>query len=447
MVTRFVRIQLIVFVALTVVAALMISLVYVRVPSLLGVGHVSVTGQFPAAGGIYPNANVTSRGVTIGKVTDVQLVPGGVDVTMSIEENQAPSADARAEIRSVSAIGEQYVDLVGGSGTDVLADGTTIPRERTDVPVPIADVLNSADQLLASVPQDKLKLFVDQADAAFRDIGPDLGSLVDNTRALVQTADENYDPTVGLLNDFPRFADPQLASSDAIRSWTSELGVFTDQLRSSDGDLRSILTTVPKAATKAENLISSLSRSVPDFLDTTGIVAKLAEDYHMPIEQVLVVYPMIIATERQVAPPGQENDIRLNLGTNVNPPSCTYGWVPPGQPGGARDAYHTEDIDLPPDSFCKIPQDDPNVARGARNLPCFEPGSPPGRRAAKIEECAGDGFEPTVLGNSRLDLDSPLNNQPIFAEPLAGVGGSADRQPTTEAQTWDGLLLPTPAGP
>ncbi|MFR9806826.1 MCE family protein [Pseudonocardia sp. RS010] len=446
MITRFVRVQLVIFTVLTIVAALLIALVYVRVPSLLGLGHVSVTGQFPAAGGIYPNANVTARGVTVGKVTGVRLVPAGVEVDMSIDASQAPAADSRAEIRSVSAIGEQYVDLIGDDGP-AFADGDVIPLDRTNVPVPIADVLDTTDTLLTSVPNEQLSVLLDQADKAFRDIGPDLGRLVDDTAELTRTAQENYDQTVGLLNDFPRFAAPQLASSDAIRSWASDLGVFTDQLRASDGSLRSILTTVPGAATKADDLISSLGRSVPDFLDTTGILTHLAEAYHAPIEQVLVIYPMIMAAERSAAPPGQERDIRLNIQTNVNPPACNYGWVPPGKPGGARNAYDTADEDLPANSYCQIPQNDPTLARGARNLPCFEPGSPPGRRAALIQECVGDGFRPTTLGHPRIDLQTPVNDQPVFAEPLAGVGGTSDNQPITEEETWEGLLLPTPARP
>ena len=51
--TRFVRGQLIVFTIVSVVAALIVALAYLRLPSLLfGVGRYTVTVELPEAGGI-----------------------------------------------------------------------------------------------------------------------------------------------------------------------------------------------------------------------------------------------------------------------------------------------------------------------------------------------------------------------------------------------------------
>ncbi len=41
-------------------------------PTLMGVGQYTLKADLPASGGLYATANVTYRGITIGKVTDVE---------------------------------------------------------------------------------------------------------------------------------------------------------------------------------------------------------------------------------------------------------------------------------------------------------------------------------------------------------------------------------------
>ena len=70
MLTRFVRIQLIIFTIASVVGVAVMVFAYMQVPTLLGIGRITVKLELPAAGGLYRFSNVTYRGVQIGKVTD-----------------------------------------------------------------------------------------------------------------------------------------------------------------------------------------------------------------------------------------------------------------------------------------------------------------------------------------------------------------------------------------
>jgi phospholipid/cholesterol/gamma-HCH transport system substrate-binding protein len=445
-ITRYVKVQLAIFMVLTLLASLLIVFYYVRVPQVLGFGRIAVTATLPATGGLYPNANVTFRGATVGTVTDVDLDPEGVRIRMTLDEDRLPPSGSRAEVHSVSAIGEQYVDFVPQDpAAPPLADGDHIPKEMTTVPIPTADVLQNTDNLLTSVDQDNFTTVLNEFADAFRGIGPDLGRLVDNTRLLVEEADKNYEPTERLINDFEGFADPQLATSDSIRNWSRNLNSFTGQLRESDTDLRSVFTDGTRAAEQAEGLLGDLSRSTPTLLSTTEVLTRLAEAYNAPIEQILVVYPMFTAGSLVVAPEAEPGIFRFNLETNANQPNCVEGWIPAGQPGGPRNAMETGDLPLPENSYCKLPQDDPTLARSARNLPCFEPGSPPGRRAATIFQCRGEGYSPTAAGRLTLRPDTGLNGEPAF-EPLGAIGAVSTPAPPADQMTLGGLMsVPGPA--
>src|ERR1700678_3528135 len=112
MLTRFVRIQLLIFTIIGIVGVIAMALFYIQAPTLLGIGRMTVKLELPATGGLYQFSNVTYRGVQVGKVRHVSLTSTGAEATLSLSTSSKIPADRLiAQVRSVSAIGEQYVDL------------------------------------------------------------------------------------------------------------------------------------------------------------------------------------------------------------------------------------------------------------------------------------------------------------------------------------------------
>jgi len=61
MLSRFVRIQLALFTIASIVGVLVMVFAYMQVPTLLGIGKITVKVELPASGGLYKFANVTYR--------------------------------------------------------------------------------------------------------------------------------------------------------------------------------------------------------------------------------------------------------------------------------------------------------------------------------------------------------------------------------------------------
>ena len=112
MLTRFVRIQLIIFTIASIVGVLVMVFVYMQAPTLLGLGRITVKLELPASGGLYRFSNVTYRGVQVGKVTAMDVSRTQATATLSLATSPKIPADLQAEVRSVSAVGEQYVELM-----------------------------------------------------------------------------------------------------------------------------------------------------------------------------------------------------------------------------------------------------------------------------------------------------------------------------------------------
>lgn len=443
MITKRIRIQLAVFSTLTAIAVGLIAFHYVGVPALLGIGQVQAAAVFPEGAGIYPQANVTFRGVTVGKVTGVGLDPKGVRVSFRVASSAHVPADVTASIKSVSAIGEQYVDLVPlHDGGPRLADGDVIPLADTRVPVQTAVVLDDVDNLLRSVPLNNLDTVLNEADLAFKNLGPQLNQLTNNAMELVDTANANYSPTHVLLADGSKFLDGQQASSASMRNWSSDLARFSTTLRSGDRNLASMLQSLPGAADQANQTVDLLAKDLPPLMTPGKVLADLAADYRQSIEDVLSAYP-ITAMHNIAYSTVSPNLLRLGFKTVANyPGSCSQGWPRDYQPLGPRGPFDLSD-EAAAQAYCKIPQSDPRVVRGARNLPCFEPGSPPGRRAATIQQCRGAGYGNTGGSPAPLPIGvvpgANLTGQ--LGAYLTGASANSTTTRMTGEQTWQTLLL------
>ncbi|MCW2651038.1 MAG: Mammalian cell entry, partial [Mycobacterium sp.] len=95
-ISRVVRIQLVVFAILAVFVLATLGWYYLQVPSLVGIGQYKLYADLPASGGLYKSANVTYRGITIGKVTDVEPTETGARAVMSISDSYKIPVDSSA---------------------------------------------------------------------------------------------------------------------------------------------------------------------------------------------------------------------------------------------------------------------------------------------------------------------------------------------------------------
>jgi len=170
------KMQLLAFVIITLVGVSFVGARYARLDRLIYDSDYAVTAHFAESGGIFPDAEVTYRGVQVGKVSDMKLTRDGVDVVLAIrKDHDRIPADAVALVGNKSAVGEQYVEL--DPRTDkgpYLKQGSQIDAADTRIPVSTTELLTNLSAMVRSVPQDKLRTVVAELGAAFKGAGPSL---------------------------------------------------------------------------------------------------------------------------------------------------------------------------------------------------------------------------------------------------------------------------------
>lgn len=429
--SRFVTIQLAVFAVVTVVAVSVMSVVYLRIPTALGWDRTDVSLEMPDTGGLYENANVSYLGNVIGRVDAVTLTPGHVEAELHFDTSAEVPADVRAEIRSVSAIGEQYVEFIptGGSGGE-LADGSVISEDRVDMPQGIGPVLDQATALLASIDDAKMRRVVSEAFDAFNGSERDLQQFLDSAQLLLEEAKGNTDVTRKLIEDAEPVLDSQLRSSDSIRAWTRNLADVTDQLRENEPEITSLIQRGPDALARATAVLDDLQPTMPVLVANLMSIGEVGVVYNQSIEQILVLYPALVSGLVTTINNGKDdNAIKADFVLNINEtPPCTTGFLPASERRVANEYSVPEQIN---GLYCKVPQDSQMAVRGARNSPCMEQ---PGRRAASPEECAAGNYLPEGSNPPDTSEVGPPGDNPRSYRPASAEG---EPEITTSAAVYD----------
>jgi phospholipid/cholesterol/gamma-HCH transport system substrate-binding protein len=406
MLTRFVRIQLAIFAIIGIVGIISMFFFYIQLPTLLGIGRMTVTLELPATGGLYRFSNVTYRGVQVGKVTAVALTANGAKATLSLGTSPKIPANLQADVLSVSAVGEQYVDLRPRTDSaPYLRDGSVIAMHDTTIPQAVGPMLDQVNALIKSLPKNKIGQLLDESFQAFNGAGYDLGSLSDSTSRISADANSVVDRTRTLTEDTGPLLDSQAKTADSVRTWARSLAGISDVVATDDSRVRTLLQNGPGAADEASRLFEQIKPTLPVLLANLTTIGQIGVTYHPSLEQLLVLLPPSVAYRDTAAPFNHpdgwsKGDFSFTVD---DPPICTVGFLPQNM---WRSPSDTSDIDTPDGLYCKLPQDSPLSVRGARNYPCM---GHPGKRAPTVEICNSDKpFMPLairqhVLGPSPID--------------------------------------------
>ncbi len=369
MLTKRVRLQLIAFVLIAVVAVVYAAFRFTDLGKVFGADGYTVRLNLQESGGIFSNAEVTYRGYNVGRVGDIRLTRDGLQVDLNIDPD-APEipADLDAVVANRSAVGEQYVDLrPRAAGGPFLDADSVIAADRTTTPVSTDTVIRDLDSLASSVPVDSLRIVVDELNKAFAGTGDDLQVLLDSTYDFTQQATEHLPQTIALINDSGTVLDTQNAQASNITSFATDLNLLSEQLKNSDPDLRRLIAETPRVASAVSNLLREsgpgLGVLFANLLTTSDIIAARKDG----VEYALVSYPLFSAAGQGLlaSDPGQAHlGLVLNL---FNPLPCTAGYENTQRRNGTDTAEPS--APTPVETYCAEPPGSPINVRGSANAP------------------------------------------------------------------------------
>ena len=296
MITRRTRIQLIFFLIITLVGVSYVGARYARLDRVFIDDTYTVVAHFEESGGIFSAAEVTYRGVTVGQVDKLVLTDDGVDVHLSIDDEQDKiPADTVALVGNRSAVGEQYVELQPQvDDGPFLAEDSEIEQEDTRTPIRTEKLLTDISTTFGSIDKEALRTTVTELGDAFGGTGEDLQRIIDTGNSFIETANANFDVTTALIRDSNTVLKGQIASEGNLRTFANEFSKFSGTLRSSDADLRGVIDKGSVTAKDLRGFLEDNQVELGDLLNNLVTNGETTVAHLDGIEQVLVIYPYVV---------------------------------------------------------------------------------------------------------------------------------------------------------
>jgi phospholipid/cholesterol/gamma-HCH transport system substrate-binding protein len=383
------KIKLILFVVVTLLGISYVSAEYVGLAKYVtGDSACTVTAEFRDSGGIFSNAEVTYRGVTVGQVGSLHISKDGTKVDLKLANCGSPAipANSTATVADRSVVGEQYVDLVPAAGTKddqgpYLHPGDAVGSVATNkIPTATQTLLVDMDRLFRSIPLDDLRTTIDELGKSFAGRGDDLGRLIDATDAFISAASqsENITATIRLIDESDSVLQTQLDQREPLQIWTHSLRLLSEQFKQSDPDFRHLLSNGPTDIQTVTNFIRTNRTDIGVTLANLATVGDILVQHLPGIEEIFELYPALAA-----GGPTTLHDrvgwLGLVLQPKPDPQDC--GLSPDAS---SREGYGSTRIRLPDQTApmapnvtvrCTAPNTGPNgkSVRGAAHVPGGDP--------------------------------------------------------------------------
>lgn len=318
----------------TVVAQLIvfgvISIVVISfaVFQLLGVRVIKrpyhLTVQLKTAGGIFEDAEVSYRGVAVGRVDDMALHTDGVMLTLSIDDGTKIPDNSVAHIDNLSAVGEQYVNFVPPKtpSTKYYKDGDTIPQSRTTVPLRTATVLYDLEQFIDSVSPSDIQIIGREGAAAFQGTGPQLKSLLTGLTRIVDELSTTKDATLDLIHNASILLHGAASHSTQFDDFSRNLALLTDTLASSTPTIEKFLEQAVPTTTVINNLIRTNGNALTVLLANAATLADIQVARIPGLKSLLVAVPVFGRLAPKVVVNGTLNGI---VEVDRTDPVCSTG--------------------------------------------------------------------------------------------------------------------------
>ncbi|MEV5825990.1 MCE family protein [Spirillospora sp. NPDC052242] len=234
----------------------------------LGDHPYTVRARFANVLNLVPQSAVKVNDVAVGRVTAVGLPDDGwtAVVTMQVNGDVRLPADARANVRQSSLLGEKFVELsappqTGSAGR--LADGAVIPLSRTGRNPEVEEVFGALSMLLNGGGIAQIRTITTELNRALDGNEPEIRSLLHQAERLVGALDANRQGIIDALDGLNRLSATLRARDEQIDVALTDLEPGLRVLEEQRGALVQMLSSLDELSQVA---VTTMNRSKEDLI-------------------------------------------------------------------------------------------------------------------------------------------------------------------------------------
>lgn len=217
-----------------------VGILFVGKVDVFGKPQMTITGDFEQVNGLKKGNQVKFSGVAIGTISDIEITPTGVVVSMKVDDNTKIPSDSRFTLGSDGFLGDKFIQISPGSSKVYLHDGDAVKGEGADA---MDKAMHSAQKLMAGTEQ------------MLQSINNIIGD--PQTQSALKYS----------LQSTATMADNAVAITQNMADVTAQLNVAAQQFNA-DGnageDMRAILTNIKQTTERVDHMARTMEGTVTD---------------------------------------------------------------------------------------------------------------------------------------------------------------------------------------
>lgn len=227
-------------------------------------GQYSVFSQFDTAPGVTVNTPVRKNGITIGRVSNVELLDDGVMITMRLDADKKIRKSELVQISSATLLGDAVLEFVPGDDktlyTSFYGNGDTMETPGIVEVNPMQALAKFADV------GDDLEFTVQAVGKAgnqIADLAGDLGQVINDNQAQFKRIMDKTEASLTSLQSTSDtinkiVGDPEL--SKALKDSIMKAPAILDELKESMTEAKDTLAGFKSMSSRAETNLANLEK-------------------------------------------------------------------------------------------------------------------------------------------------------------------------------------------
>jgi phospholipid/cholesterol/gamma-HCH transport system substrate-binding protein len=210
---------------------------------------ITVKAEFADVLDLVPKSTVKVNDVSVGRITDVELVGHHAVVTMEIPRDTDLPDNAIAEIRQTSLLGEKFVSLSPpeqNASDNPLSDGDVIDLDHTGRNPEVEEVLGALSLLLNGGGVAQLKTIADELNKVFEGREDTARSVLDQIREFMGQLDDNKQDIVDAIDSLNNLAVSVHHQEDSIDAALDKLPSALTSIDQQRQDLVKMLSSLDR---------------------------------------------------------------------------------------------------------------------------------------------------------------------------------------------------------
>ena len=300
--------------------AIAISLVVTLTVSITGlvrswwtqVARNTYTAYFANTNGLYVGDEIRILGVAVGTVDKIEPQPRSARVTFSVDAQYPVPADVRAAVLSPSLVSARAIQLVPAYGGGAkLADGASIPLERTAVPVEWDDFRQQLQKLTDSLQPDSpggpstVGEFINSAADNLRGQGDTAhDTVIKLSRALSALGDHSTD-IFGTVRNLQLLVSALSSSSDLLAAFNTNMAAISTALSNSPNEIGDTTQKLDAVVKDLRGFVAENREGLGTTVDHLNAITTALDDSRGDIKQVLHITPTVFQNFTNIYDPAQ----------------------------------------------------------------------------------------------------------------------------------------------